>query len=299
MGESSEKTETNSTPLPEIYERLQQVGWPAVDDMFSAQKEFYPNSTVVNRDRFSGAARDLTSEYFGHDTAGGPTTAEASKAFHGDVIGGAFMGGPGSNPMLDERFKVMSDRISESYKRIVGPQTATRFAAAGRTGSGAYNAAIDMDQRNLGETLGRTATDVYYGDYENRMRDRMQALGMGGLVQGMQMNEIGATRQQGMIEEDWDRQYLNEDIARHDFSQNEMDVRLDQFLNRLGQSGAGFGRNTTKTQSSNGNIGAQIGLGLLGSATSLAGAGMMGGAFSGAMAAAQPNMMDAFAQWRG
>ena len=62
------------------------------------------------------------------------------------------------------------------------PGLDSKFAAAGRTGSGAYAQLRNHQEKQLGGALGDLATGVYGGAYEQDQGRRMQALGMQGTL---------------------------------------------------------------------------------------------------------------------
>lgn len=274
-GGGSEQTTTNM-PLPEQYEQLKKY-WAEAGAMYQQPLEQYGGSTVSSRDQLSLDARDLVGGL------GQEEYREAGRGFMTDVLGGEFMGGQGSNPLLDQKFQVMSDRISESYNRIVAPGTAGRFGAAGRSSSIGYDKAEGQDQRNLTEGLGRVATDVYYGDYNNRMQDRMAALGMLPGFAATDRADIGEKRAQGMVEENYSQRQLDDLIAKFNFGQLEPEARLDRFGGRVSNS-LGFG---TSTQTGSTSSGSAMTLGIMGLLGTLGGAALGGpvGASLGGMLA--------------
>lgn len=256
MGAGSTDTTQRSEPLPEQYKRLRESIYPEADRLFRRELEFFPESTVGQRDPLSGQARQLT------EGLGRGGIKDDANAFLGNVLGGGFMGGRGQNPELDNRFQLMSDRISEQYQRITAPGTASRFAAAGRSGSGAHNAAVNLNEKNLGRALGETATNVYYGDYENRMRDRMQGLGLAPGVRGLEYGDLAATQGQAGIEENYLQRLVNDQINRFNFNQQEPESRLDRYQGRIiSPQGMGTVTGTTPT---GGNAGLSAGLGAAG-----------------------------------
>lgn len=256
MGSKSSTETTTSKPLEEQYAQLKNM-WGGAENLYNNHRmDYYGESTVGGRDDLSIAARDATAQL-----GSTPDYTDSAKQFLGQVMGGDFMGGPGQNPMLDEKFKVMSDRIGEQYNQITAPSTATRFAGAGRSGSDAYRNAMGQNERNLGESLGRTATDVYYGDYNNRMQDRMQGLGATTALRGMEYGDIGQMRGQGAIEEQYGQRQLDDSINRFNFNQQETENRFDRYAGRVGQPNS-WGTNVKQT-TGGGGVGAGI-LGMLG-----------------------------------
>jgi len=266
--QGTQKTESTQKPLSEQYAALRNIIWPESKELFKRELEFFPGSTVGPRDQFSGQAQQ------GVRALQQPDFSQEAQSFIGGVLGGDFMKGRGQNPELDARFGVMSDRIREQYQRTVAPQTASRFAGAGRTGSGAHNAAMNLDQTNLGRALGETATNVYYQDFENRMNDRMQALGLAPGVRGIQHSDIEQARTQGLVEEAYSQRLVDDAIARFNFAQQEPESRLDRFQQRIITPG-GYGTSIQQVPTA-GNAGLSIGLGVMGLLGQLGGAGLMG-----------------------
>lgn len=266
---ASDQTETRSErqPLPEQYDRLRDSIWPRADALSDRPLEFFPGSTVGERDVLSSYAHDMTRGL------GGVDYTDAAKDMLGSVMGGDYVGVRGSNPLLDDRFNVMADRVGESFNRITAPSTATRFAGAGRSGSGAYNAAMDQNQRQLGRTLGELATNVYYDDYNRRIDDQFKALGLTPSIRNLDYGDIGQMRAQAGIEEAYDQRLVDDRVARFNFAQQEPESRLDRYLARIIQPG-GYGI-TTETMTSPNTTGLALGLGAMGLAGTLGGAALM------------------------
>lgn len=76
----------------------------------------------------------------------------------------------GKNPYLDATYR----RAAESFREAAVPAMDSRFAAAGRTGSGAYAAALG---KQMNEGLGQLATSIYGGGYAQDRQNQMAALG--------------------------------------------------------------------------------------------------------------------------
>jgi hypothetical protein len=263
----TETTETTSKPLPEQYEQLKTF-WAESGRMYQNPTEQFGGQRIAGRDPLSTGARDRVG------ALGTEEYRENATGFLGDVLGGEFMGGPGDNPALDAKFQAMSDRIGESYNRIIRPGTAGRFGQAGRSTSMAHSRAEGQDQRNLGEALGRTSADVYYADYNNRMRDRMSALGLVPAIAGQERADIGEQRAQGMVEENYAQRQIDDIMARFNFDQAEPESRLNRFGGRVANN-LGFGFNTSSTTGAGGG-GTPLALGLMGLLGTLGGAAIGG-----------------------
>lgn len=275
MGKGETSQSSTSEPLPEQYDRLRgNLGglpegiWGEADRLYQDAKQYFPGSTVGQRDQASGTARSLTAGLSDVDYT------NDARDFMGQTLRGEFMGGPGQNPMLDERFAQMSGRIGEQYNRIVAPGTSSRYAGAGRINSAAYRKSVDQDQVGLGRALGETATNVYYADYENRMDDRMSALGLTPGMRAVEHADINQNRQQGGIEEGYYQRLLNDSISRFNFNQNEPEGRLDRYQSRIMNPG-GMGT-TTSSMTSPDNTLLSLGLGLFGLGGSLGGGWLAG-----------------------
>jgi hypothetical protein len=272
MSSGTTTTETESKPLPEQYEQIKKF-WEESGRLYDTPLQDFPGSQVGQRDDASIRAGEMTEGLAGQEFK------QSGYDFMNQTLQGDFMGGPGENPTLDAKWSAMSDRIGESYNRIVAPGTASRFAGAGRSGSMANMKSEGQDQRNLSEGLGRTQADIYYGDYNNRMRDRMQALGLMPAVSSVGYQDISENRKQGVIEENYTQRLLNDQVRRFNFAQLEPEQRLDRFGQRVNQNN-GWGVNTSTAPD---NSGQAIGLGVLGAATTLAGTAL-GGPLGGALA---------------
>jgi hypothetical protein len=272
MSSGTTETKSENKPLPEQYEQLKRY-WSEAGRMYDQPLQDFPGSQVGQRDAASIRAGQMTEDLAGQEFK------QSGYDFMGQVLDGDFMGGPGGNPTLDAKWSAMSDRIGESYNRITAPGDASRFAQAGRSNSMANVRSRGQNERNLGESLGRTQADIYYGDYNNRMQDRMSALGLMPSVASVGYQDIAENRKQGVIEEDYQQRLLNDQVRRFNFGQMEEEQRLDRFGQRV-NSNNGWGTTTNQQPD---NSGMAIGLGVLGAATTLAGsfAGPLGAAAGG------------------
>jgi len=170
------------------------------------------------------------------------------------------MGGQGQNPQLDAMYEMMSRKIGQQYNRTVQPGITSRFAGSGRLGSPAEMHARGVAQEGLGQALGDTATQLYYGDYQNRMQDRMTALGMAPGIAGMDRADIGLQLQGGAIDESYQQSLINDQMQRYQFGQTERYAALGQYAQTI--SGISGNYSTTTSTGMPGQSGAQTGVGI-------------------------------------
>lgn len=241
-----------------------------------AQEQF-AGSTVGERSNFSQMAQDAVSGL------GMKDYRQQAESFLGATLGGDFMG-QAKNPHLDKMFDQLGGKVTEHFNRNISPGINSQFGSAGRSGSPGHGLSMGAAQGQLADSLGDIGTQIYYGDYENRMRDRMTALGMAPQIQGLEYADIAQQRAQGGIEEDYTQRLLNDAIQRFNFGQQEPENRLDRFGQRVNK-GNGFGM-TTGTQSGGGDGGASLGLGIASLLATTAGTffgGPGGGAAAGGL----------------
>jgi len=99
--------------------------------------------------------------------------------------------GQATNPYLDRLFGAQSRAVTEAYNRTVLPQIETRFAQAGRLGSGAYEGARGQAEDELATNLRDLAGDVYGRGFE---AERGRQLEAGGQLAQMGLQGYGAER---------------------------------------------------------------------------------------------------------
>lgn len=266
-GTSTQKTETENKPLPEVYELLKRRGWPEIEGLFDTPMRFFEGSTVEARSPLSAQAIDMAGQM------GNQEYRQNFNQFYGDLMGGKFL--TDSNPYLQDLMDSVGSKSIEQFQRGTMPGMMSRFAASGRSSSGARSLAQDATERNFAEGLQRANAEILKGDFDTRMAQMMQGLGLGSMVQGMDIADIQTKQGIGMFDEEYNRRLLGDEMQRFQFAQNEPEMRLDRFLQRLGQTTSGFGT-TTQTQQVPDNTGLSIGMGLLGAASTMGGAYMAG-----------------------
>lgn len=259
MAGGGDTTTTSKRYMPPWQEKLFKQAIEEAGVRYKDPIQFYPQSTVGEQDRMTVLANQQT------EALGNQEYMGASKDFLTGQLRGDFM----QNPMLDEMSKVISQRVSDNYMRTTAPQTLTRFAGAGRSSSDATNLAMDQNERNLGRALYEGEASLRYGDYNDRMRDRLTSLGLAPTVFGMDTGTIGQLRAGGASQEAYYQRLLDDLVARYNFGQQEPESRLDRFLGRVSNEGLG---GTITTAPAGGDGGAGLGLGIAGALATVAGA---------------------------
>ena len=191
----------------------------------------YPGTMVAPRDPGAAAGLEGTVQ---RGLGGSPVTDQAQN-LNLATTGGYFLGGPGSNPYLDETYNRGARQFEQQFNRIVMPNIAGRFGMAGRTGSGAEGNALRGAAGELATGLGDLALNTYGGNYQAE-RDRM--MGAAGQAPGLaatDYQDLGAATQAGMERENYAQQLINELVQRHDFAQQEPGNALARFSSLIGQ----------------------------------------------------------------
>jgi hypothetical protein len=83
------------------------------------------------------------------------------------------------NPYRDELIDAITKRTQQEYSEEVIPGINSGFAGAGRFGSNAWQEAMGKSAGRYADSLGGTVAQVQSDDYNARMGDLMNALGMG------------------------------------------------------------------------------------------------------------------------
>ena len=207
-------------------------------DRFNDPLQFFTGSTVGERSADTGVSQQLTRELLNGNRA-----SDYANDFLGQVAGGDFMQPGGGNPYLDDTFDVLSDRIGEKFNQIVTPTVNSRFAASGRSGSPAAGRARGRTDETLARELGELGTQIYYGDYEQRLGDRFSAAQLAPSLDQNELGLIGSVGAVGADNENYTQRLVNDAIQRFNFAQNEPEVRLDSYINRVQGAAGGYGTN--------------------------------------------------------
>lgn len=271
---------------------------PYLSDLFkrsnmwlnSGQPSFYPGSTVAGQ-----APETLNAQYAQTQRAlqGSPLQSAAQatgyKTLRGDYLG--------SNPYLNEMFTAASNPLIDQFSRAVAPSITSQFAAAGRYGSGAHEAALTDASGRLAQALGSMGAQIYGPAYEAERGRQQQMIGMGPQLAGLDYNDIAKLAEVGQQRQQTAQDLINANIARWDFGQNR-DLQKLQAFSQLIQGGSPYGQSTSQTklpQTGGFNAAGALGGGLAGmqlaSALGAGGGAAAGAGAAGAAGAAAPALM--------
>ena len=120
----------------------------------------------------------------------------AAQTAHG-LMGGLGMGqsalgqmaGGGPNPYLDAMFGQAAGGLTRQFQEATMPGIHAAFGGAGRTGSGAHQAALGSAQGELSRGLGGLASQIYGGAYD---ADQARRLAAAQSLQGGALGGVGA-----------------------------------------------------------------------------------------------------------
>lgn len=248
---------TSSTSSPYEGQR------PYLDESFAEARKLYETggpkgfgrSTIAD---FSTPTESALQSIENTAMAGSPNIGVGQNLL-GQTLSGDFLN---SNPYLDQMYNQAADSVTRNYREAVAPGIGASADSRGRYGSGLYQNMMANSQRELGNSLGQLATNVYGQNYANE-RGRQDAAigkipGMAGLnyFDANQMLGAGGIRdtQAGNIIKDQFNQYM--------FDQNRPGRNLANYQNAITGN---YGGTTTATQPEYGNstagkIGAGIGI---------------------------------------
>lgn len=110
-------------------------------------------------------------------SSGGPAPVGAA-GYIKDILNEKYLG-EGGNPYLDQLVTDANADISRAFNEQMIPGINTEFAGAGRYGSGAWQRAMGNAAGRYTEELAQSTNQLRYQDYNDRMGDLMNALGLG------------------------------------------------------------------------------------------------------------------------
>lgn len=278
--------------------------YPALSQwMQGANLDYFPGQTNAGMNKVQNdAVQTLLRQYSNPDVSGfnraiGYATDVLDRGYDQTASGGFL----NANPYIDAAYNAQAGAVSKQFKNATLPGLMSAYASGGRFGSGANANAIGAASDALGSTLNNLSADTYYKNYVNERammesararQDQMQAnaaaalpglttgaqgyvnqgwqniLGLGGMLQGQQQQQINA------------------DMARYNYMRDLPLSKLGAYSNLL----QGFGGGTTTSNQSgpggsflsNALGGAMLGNSIYGLG---ANAGLWGGAAAGGLGA--------------
>ena len=161
--ESKKETQTQSQQTGSSVTRLPdwQMAFihPAVNQVAGMlAPQYYTGALSAERSPLALAAEQMAQE---RATAGSPAL-HAAQDYARAVLGGGYLN---ANPYLNAMYDNAASRVRQNFTQSTLPAIASMFSAAGRYGPGAMATQADRAQQNLGDMLGRLATDIYGQNY--------------------------------------------------------------------------------------------------------------------------------------
>jgi len=190
--------------------------------------DYYGGSTVAGQDPATIASQNMA-----EDRAMGPSPLldAAQEETLSTVRGDRF----NSNPYLDATYNRAAEGVTRHFNRTVLPNLESRFAGAGRMGSGAYQGGLREAGRGLAGELSGMATSMYGADYaaERGRQERATAGAPGmyeaGYAPSRALAGVGASR------EGHAQQLIDDLVKRFEWTQAEPYNRSARYANLIGQ----------------------------------------------------------------
>lgn len=312
-GGGNTTTVQKADPWTGVQPYLQSLYQAGADWAGSGALQFYPGQTVANQAPETLRAQQETIQ---RALMGSPLTRGAQNVGLQTLAGGflgrpsaqlaanpwmqsatnlglATMGGGflGANPYLNSMFMAASNPLVSQFSRAIAPSITSQFAAGGRYGSGAHQAALSDASGQLGQSLASLGAQIYGPAYEAERQRQQQSMAQSIAVSGLfqQGEEAERARQQAMLgmapqlgeldyadlsrlaavgqaREARAQELINAEIARWDANQQAPLTRLNA-LNALLQGGMNFGTTSSRVSTPGGgfNLSGALGGGMLGS----------------------------------
>lgn len=202
---------TSATSSPYAGQR------PYLDESFAEARRLYetggPKGFGQSRVADFSAPTETALQNIQNTAMAGSPNIGIGQNLLGQTLSGDFLN---SNPYLDQMYNQAADNVTRNYREAVAPSIGANADAQGRFGSGLYQNMMANSQRELGDTLGRLATNVYGQNYATERGRQDAALGK---IPGMaNLNYFDAN------------QLLNAGQMRDEQAQNQLIDQYNQYM---------------------------------------------------------------------
>jgi hypothetical protein len=243
MGTGTQTTE--STPWGPQGKRFKQL-FRQADELMGNELEYYPGSTIAERNPWQTMANINVADLVQNDQAGMRSALRENQM----TTSGQYLD-VDSNPWLRGVGEAAADDISRSYNTTVMPQIASRFGGAGRSaGPGDVNnaegSAIASSQRGLGQELSQMYSNLYGGAYESERGRMGSAVGQAPGLRQAQFTDQAALSAAGSDEFQYAQMQLSDLVNRFNFEQYEPWERMGMYQGLISQPG-GYGTDKAKS----------------------------------------------------
>ncbi len=239
---SSTRDHTSTTrPWGPQANHLESIYGYAQDLYENAPQTYYPGQTWVDPSRQTGQGMRRIER---RARQGSPVQRLGNQQMRRTIRGGYL--NPASNPYLEATYNAAADPVTRHYREAVAPSISANFSAAGRYGSNmAHTNAHQTAQDTLGRTLGDLGTQIYGGNYQRERGRQLRATAAAPAYAAADYNDANQLLRTGMMREGYQGLELQDQMARHDFAQNEPLRRLDNYLQTVAGQGSFGGQTTT------------------------------------------------------
>ena len=236
---------------------------PYLDESFSEARRLYETggpkgfgqSMVAD---LSGPTESALQNIQNTAMAGSPNIGIGQNLL-GQTLSGDFLN---SNPYLDQMYNQAADNVTRNYREAVAPSIGANADAQGRFGSGLYQNMMANSQRELGDSLGRLATNVYGQNYATERGRQDAAMGKIPGMAGLNYFDANQLLGAGQIRDTQSQNQLADQYNQYMFDQTRPGRNLSNYQNAI--SGNFGGTNVMQqpdyANSTASNIGAGLGI---------------------------------------
>jgi len=236
---------------------------PYLDESFAEARRLYETggpkgfgrSTIAG---FSGPTESALQSIENQALAGSPNIG-IGRDLLGQTLSGDFLN---ANPYLDQMYNQAADNVTRNYREAVAPSIGANADAQGRFGSGLYQNMMANSQRELGDSLGRLATNVYGQNYATERGRQDSAMGKIPGMAGLNYFDANQLLGAGQIRDTQSQNQLADQYNQYMFDQTRPGRNLSNYQNAI--SGNFGGTNVMQqpdyANSTASNIGAGIGI---------------------------------------
>lgn len=250
-------TRQENTPFQAPYLTY---GFDEAKDLYMTPRSYFNSRTFVEPDQATIDALQLIEDM----ARAGDDGINLARDINDKTLSGNYLM---SNPYLQQAIDEASKATTRNFRKTVMPKIDSQFAMSNRQGSNAHLDRVSDAEYNLADNLSDIATKMYYSNYINERDKQNSAISMspylaesgykGKLNYLENLIKVGATR------EEIAQQYLNEDIDRFNFQQNEKRQRLNEYMQLVqgnyGGSSVSVRRNPNYKSKANAFLGGAMG----------------------------------------
>lgn len=216
--------------------------YPLVDT-FTAQAQQVANAPwqAYTGDRVAGLNTDQTSalDMIRQQAGNSQVQGQSESALS------SFLAGGQTNPYLDQMVSKAQQSVADTYNNTVRPNQVAQAVQSGSFGNANLATSQANQDKQLQESLGNVATQMYGGAYQTDQANKLSALGLSPTIQQAGYTNAGQLLNAGNVQ-----QQQQQDVADFAYQQFQ-DQQNDPYKKLQTMSGVfgtpGFQTQTTKT----------------------------------------------------